>query len=305
MRILVTGTHGQLASSLVEVAECIPDITVITAGRPALDLLDPLSVRQAIFSARPDVVVSAAAYTAVDRAEDEQDLAYRVNVDGAACVAETTAALGIPVIHISTDYVFSGASSKPYLEEDEADPKTVYGYTKLLGEQAVAGLNPRHIILRTSWVYSPFGTNFVKTMLRVALERRTISVVSDQWGNPTCALDLAAAILHAAKHPACERPGIYHLAGTGDTNWSGFARQIFLASKTDGGPIADVLDIASAEYRTKAKRPLNSRLSCEKFAQTFGWRAPAWQDSARAVVLRILADGYPSYAPIAIDRPGA
>ncbi len=288
MKILVTGTHGQLATSLAEAAAAMPGIDLVAAGRPALDLSDPASIQREILAARPDLVVSAAAYTAVDRAEDEQDLAYAVNVIGAAAVAEAAATLRIPVIHISTDYVFSGDAARPYSEDDDTEPKTVYGYTKLRGEHAVASVNPRHIILRTSWVYSPFGTNFVKTMLRLAGERPAISVVADQWGNPTSALDLAEAILLVATHPARERSGIYHVAGSGDTNWANFARAIFASSKAAGGPCAEVHDIPSAEYPTRARRPLNSRLCCGKFERTFGWRAPPWQESTAAVVRRVL-----------------
>lgn len=291
MKILVTGMHGQLATSLVEAAAAWPGIELLAVGRPAFDLTDISSIRRTIFAAKPDVVVSAAAYTAVDRAEDDQDQAYTVNVIGAAAVAETAALLRVPVIHVSTDYVFSGETAEAYVEEDEPGPKTVYGYTKLRSEHAVASVNPRHIILRTSWVYSPFGTNFLRTMLRLAGERHTISVVADQWGNPTSALDLAQAILMVATHPARERPGIYHVAGTGETNWADFARSIFQASKAHRGPGADVQDIASADYRTRARRPLNSRLCCDKFERTFGWRAPPWQESTAAVVRRVLEAG--------------
>ena len=293
MKILVTGKYGQLATSLAEVADGMPDVTLIRAGRPELDLADPSSIPHAIAAAKPDVVVSAAAYTAVDRAEDEQDLAYRINVVGAAGVAEAAAQLQLPIIHVSTDYVFSGDEPAPYLEDDEAEPRTVYGYTKLRGEHAVACANPKHVILRTSWVYSPFGTNFVRTMLRLAAERRTVNVVADQWGNPTNALDLARAILHVATHSARDRPtGVFHVTGTGETNWAGFARHIFQASRAIGGPAADVCDITSAAYKAKARRPPNSRLSCDKFERTFGWRAPAWQAGTDAVVRRIVEADY-------------
>ena len=291
--MLVTGKNGQLATSLAEIADGVPELTLITAGRPEFDLLDPSTVRRTIAATKPDIVVSAAAYTAVDRAEDERDLAYRTNVVGAASVAEAAAQLRVPIIHVSTDYVFSGDAPAPYLEDDEAEPGTVYGYTKLRGEHAVASANPRHVILRTSWVCSPFGTNFVRTMLRLATERRTINVVADQWGNPTSALDLARAIVHVATHPSRDSYGVFHLTGTGETNWSGFARHIFQVSAAAGGPTAEVLDIASTDYRTKAKRPKNSRLSCDKFERTFGWRAPAWQASTEAIVRRIVEAEYP------------
>ncbi|MBP1862293.1 dTDP-4-dehydrorhamnose reductase [Rhizobium herbae] len=297
MKILVTGKNGQVVTSLVEAAAYMDDIELIAVGRPDFDLADPPSVRQTILAVKPEIVVSAAAYTAVDRAEDERNLAYAVNVTGAAAVAEAAAVLRVPIIHLSTDYVFSGTDPYPYLEDDEAEPKTVYGYTKLRSERAVASVNPRHIILRTSWVYSPFGANFVRTMLRIAAERDSIGVVSDQWGNPTSALDLAAAILLVATHPARHYSGIYHLAGTGETNWSGFARHIFDVSRALGGPFADVEDIRSSDYRTRAKRPANSCLSTDKFERVFGWRAPSWQASVETVVRRIIDRDYPNYSP--------
>lgn len=296
MKILVTGKNGQVVTSLVEAAADMEDIELITVGRPDFDLADPPSVRQTILAAKPEIVVSAAAYTAVDRAEDERNLAYTINVAGAAAVAEAAAVLRVPIIHLSTDYVFSGTDPYPYLEDDEAEPKTVYGYTKLRSERAVASVNPRHIILRTSWVYSPFGTNFVRTMLRIAADRDSIGVVSDQWGNPTSALDLATAILLVATHPARHYSGIYHVAGTGETNWSGFARHIFDVSRVHGGPSADVEDILSSDYRTRARRPPNSCLSSDKFERVFGWRSPSWQSSVEMVIRRIIDRDYPNYS---------
>jgi len=291
MKIVVTGTQGQVACSLVERAARLPHVEVIALGRPDLDLTKPLSVRHAIAAAQPDLIVSAAAYTAVDRAEDERELAYVVNVIGAASVAEAASRLGVPVIHLSTDYVFSGDGDRAYHEDDQALPATVYGYTKLESEYAVASVTPRHIILRTSWVYSPFGINFVKTMLRLAGDRDTISVVSDQWGNPTSALDIADAILRIASLSLDENYGIYHLAGTGEINWSGFASHIFRTSRIAGGPFASVREISSADYPTKARRPFNSRLSTDKFEEVFGWRAPAWQDSVDMVIKRLIPAG--------------
>ena len=230
MRILVTGREGQVVRSLIERSATLPGVELIAIGRPELELADPPSVRASIAAARPDIVVSAAAYTAVDRAEDEPDLAYAINAEGAGTVAAAAAELGAPVIHLSTDYVFSGEADAPYEETDATGPQGVYGKTKLLGEQAVAAANPRHVILRTAWVYSPFGANFVKTMLRLAAERDAISVVADQWGNPTSALDIAEGILHVAaalgyqEQPA--RYGVFHLAGTGSINWSGLAAHV-------------------------------------------------------------------------------
>jgi dTDP-4-dehydrorhamnose reductase len=289
MRIVVTGKAGQVVSSLLEAAAGRTGIEVITVGRPELDLTDHASVIGRITRLRPDVVISAAAYTAVDRAEDEPDLAYAVNVNGAAAVAEAAERAGAPVIHLSTDYVFAGDGSVPYDETCKAQPNTVYGWTKLKGEEAVAKANPRSIILRTSWVYSPFGTNFVKTMLRLAKDRPSISVVADQWGNPTSALDIADALIRIAANAVEDTAGTYHFSGSGETNWSGFARHIFARSKANGGPFADVIDIATADYPAKARRPANSRLCCAKAEATFGIHAPDWHDSTEIVVRRLLA----------------
>jgi len=294
MRLVVTGREGQVARSLIEKADLAGDIDVIALGRPELDLTQPSTISAAIAAAKPDFVVSAAAYTAVDQAEDEPDLAHLVNAIGAGAVAGAAAALDIPVIHLSTDYVFAGDGTGPYRETDATGPHGAYGRTKLEGETAVATANPRHIILRTAWVYSPFGKNFVRTMLRLAETRDTVSVVSDQWGNPTSALEIADAIIVVAKALAADAPsnayGTYHLAGTGDTNWSGFARAIFASSRQHGGPFADVTDIATADYPTRARRPLNSRLATDKFFSVFSWRAPDWRVSTDETVARLLSE---------------
>ncbi len=292
MKILVTGREGQVVRSLLEKAPQRPDLDVITLGRPELDLTKPETVHSAIEARKPDLVVSAAAYTAVDLAEDEQELAFAVNATGAEAVAEAAKTCGVPVIHLSTDYVFAGDADEPYVETDATGPRSVYGRSKLEGERLVARANPQHIILRTAWVYSPFGRNFVKTMLKLAETRDALSVVSDQWGNPTSALDIADAIIRVADHlaaaPDFSAYGVYHLVGTGDTNWSGFARAIFTESARLGGPTATVADITSAGYPTKAARPANSRLSTAKFQRVFNWSAPHWQSSLRDVVSRLV-----------------
>ncbi|MER9652415.1 dTDP-4-dehydrorhamnose reductase [Mesorhizobium sp. M0152] len=292
MRLVVTGREGQVAASLLEAGQARAGVEVIAIGRPELDLANPDTVIDAIAAAKPDIVVSAAAYTAVDQAEDEPDLAFQVNAVGAGKVAQAAARLGVPVIHLSTDYVFDGSKDRAYVETDPTAPLGVYGASKLAGEQAVAAANPRHVILRTAWVYSPFGKNFVKTMLRLAADRDEISVVADQWGNPTSALDIADAILHAAAMLHGDKNfgafGAYHLAGTGETSWSGFARHILDTSRVFGGPWARVRDIATTGYPTKARRPANSRLSTARFATAFGWTAPDWQDSTGKVVRRLL-----------------
>jgi len=293
MKILVTGREGQVVQSLIEKASQRSDLQVIALGRPELDLAKPETVHNAIEAIKPDFVISAAAYTAVDLAEDERELAFAVNATGAQAVAEAAKACNVPVIHLSTDYVFAGDADEPYVESDVTGPRSVYGSSKLEGERLVAQANPQYIILRTAWVYSPFGKNFVKTMLKLAETRDILSVVSDQWGNPTSALDIADAIIQVTDHLAATSDfsayGVYHLAGTSDTNWSGFARAIFSESAKLAGPTATVTDIATADYPTKAVRPANSRLSTAKFQQMFNWSAPHWQSSLRDVVARLIS----------------
>ncbi|UGX88265.1 dTDP-4-dehydrorhamnose reductase [Phyllobacterium meliloti] len=292
MRVVVTGREGQVARSLIERAALHPSVELLTLGRPDFDLAKPDTIFDAIKTAKPDLVVSAAAYTAVDQAEDEPELSYAINAAGAGAVAEAAARAGAPVIHLSTDYVFAGEGEKPYTEADPTGPHGVYGRTKLAGEALVAAANSKHLILRTAWVYSPFGKNFVKTMLHLAASRDSLSVVSDQWGNPTSAIDIADGILCVAERlhvdPQFDAFGIYHLAGTGSTSWSNFARTIFQASQDAQGPFADVKDILTSEYPTKARRPLNSRLNTEKFHEMFGWKAPAWEQSTKSTVKRLL-----------------
>jgi dTDP-4-dehydrorhamnose reductase len=299
VKVLVTGRDGQIAKSLVERAYGRSDIEIETVGRPEFDLTKSESVFREITSRRPGLVVSAAAYTAVDRAEEEPDLAWAVNADGAGAVSEAAAAIGVPVIHLSTDYVFPGDGDRAYTEQDKPSPNSVYGRTKLAGEAAVAAANSRHIILRTAWIYSPFGRNFLKTMLELAKQREVIGVVSDQFGNPTSALDIADGILHiagiAGSVPEHDRYGIFHIAGTGSIGWSGFAEHIFAASREAGGVTAEVQPIATSDYHlAKAKRPLNSRLSTDKLHRVYGWRSPAWQDSCSSVVHRLMNEAVPT-----------
>jgi dTDP-4-dehydrorhamnose reductase len=292
--VLVTGREGQVARSLVERAAADPAIELVSVGRPQLDLLEPETVRMEILAARPDVVVSAAAYTAVDQAEDEPEQAFAVNAQGAGTVAAAAAEAGAAIIYLSTDYVFSGNKPDEYAETDAPDPQNVYGRSKLEGEKAVAAANPRHAILRTAWVYSPFGKNFVKTMLALASQRNHVRVVADQWGNPTAAADIAEGILRIAKTVAADRRpefyGLFHLAGAGAANWADFARHVFAESARLDGPSAHVEEITTADYPTRARRPQNSRLSCEKLLDVYGWRPPAWQESCRTVVTRLVGE---------------
>jgi dTDP-4-dehydrorhamnose reductase len=287
MRILVTGCKGQVAVSLVERGAVRPGFEIIAAGRPGLDLEDTKSVFAAITAVRPDVVVNAGAYTAVDQAEQEFERAYSINRDGAGAVAAAAAALGVPLMHISTDYVYSGDKPASYDEGDATGPLGIYGKSKLAGEIAVRAAHPSPLILRTSWVYSPFGSNFVKTMLRLGRDRPVLSVVDDQVGNPTSALDFADAILRIA--PDSSVGGTYHLCGRGDVSWCGLARRIFAASKLAGGPSPEVKAISTAEYPTLARRPANSRLSMAAFHARFGFQLRSWQDATDETVVRLLA----------------
>jgi len=290
MKVLVTGSDGQLARALAE-RGAIPGIELIAAGRPELDLAVPGSALRAITAAAPDVVINAAAYTAVDEAECNRDLAFRINADGAGGVAAAAAEAGAAVIQISTDYVFDGRNGDPYREDDPTAPLGVYGASKLAGEEAVRGANARHVVVRTAWVHSPFGRNFVKTMMAAAKTRDTLTVVDDQHGNPTSALDLADGLLHLIERwrqsPGAGEGQTYHLAGSGSTSWCGFARRIMDECRNRGLPFAEVRPIATADWPTAAPRPANSVLSSEKFARDFGFVMPDWRNSLGEIVGRI------------------
>lgn len=290
IRLLVTGRTGQLACALVEQAALTPEIEVIALGRPDIDLERPATAAAAIRAARPDLVVNAAAFTAVDRAEAEPERAFAVNRDGAAAAAGAAAELDAPFIHLSTDYVFAGTKPGPYVETDATGPLNVYGASKLAGEIAVRQAHQRALILRTSWIYSPFGTNFVKTMLRLGRERPVLKVVDDQFGNPTSAIDLADAILRLAPRLVEYRaPGAtFHLAGAGVTTWCRFARYVFEMSHALGGPGPLVVPMASADYPAPARRPPSSRLDCTAFAGAFGFSLGPWQEGVQRVVRRLL-----------------
>ena len=295
MRIAVTGKEGQVARSLLERGAAAGH-NMVLIGRPELDLSgNAQAIMKAIDTARPDVIVSAAAYTAVDKAETERDLAFAINEKGAGAVAAAANAIRVPLVHLSTDYVFDGSKLDPYREDDETGPTGVYGASKLAGEQAVLAAYDNVAILRTAWVYSPFGANFVKTMLRLAGDRDEISVVDDQRGNPTSALDIADGIIAISENlmtgtdPA--QRGIFHMAGSGEASWAEFARAIFEYSIADGGPGARVKAIASTDYPTPARRPANSRLNGDKLALTHAVRMPDWHQSTATIVARLVRAG--------------
>lgn len=290
MRVLVIGARGQVAMALAERARHRHDITLNALGRPALDIENPGETEHAVIAARPDIVVNAAAYTAVDRAESEPERAFAVNRDGAAAVARAAARLKVPLVHLSTDYVFDGRKPAPYLETDAPNPLSVYGRSKCEGEVAVLAHHPTALILRTSWVFSPFGANFLKTMLRLGAERESLRIVDDQTGNPTSALDLAEIILgitpQLAATPATG--GICHLTNTGSTSWHGFAAAIFEASSSLGGPRPRLEAIPTSGYPTPARRPANSRLDTSAFTHRFGIIPRPWQAATAETVTRII-----------------
>lgn len=297
MRLVVTGKVGQIARALLE-AGARQGVDVVPVGRPELDLLTPQDGLTRLAQAMPDAIVSAAAYTAVDKAEREAEVAEAINAAGPAALAGLAAELNIPIIHLSTDYVFDGRKPTAYLETDPTNPLGVYGATKLQGELAVASTTANHAILRTAWVYSPFGNNFLKTMLRLAGTTPKLRVVDDQRGNPTSALDVADAIVSIANN-LVSRPadlslrGIFHLVGAGTVSWAGFATEIFAGSASLGGPRADVVPISTADYPTAARRPANSHLDTTKLQEVHGVVLPPWQRSTLDVVRRLLSDGLP------------
>lgn len=280
IRIAVIGAHGQVSTAIQEAARSRRgefEITVL--GRPHLDLEQPETIRTALAQAAPQIVVNAAAYTAVDQAEEDVDRARRINAVGPGVLAEETARRGIPILHFSTDYVFDGTKPSPYGERDTPNPRGVYGATKLEGERYVAEANPEHFILRTAWVYGPHGSNFVRTMIRLAETRPQVSVVADQVGNPTYSLDIAEGVLAVSGQLGQGRtapPGVYHMAGADDISWAALAQATFDALRRRGKPAAQVLPIGSADYPTRAVRPKNSRLDCAKLMAQFGVALPGW-----------------------------
>jgi dTDP-4-dehydrorhamnose reductase len=290
VKVLVTGREGQIAKSLLERGAPVPELDLIALGRPELDLERPGQLSEPIRALSPDVVINAAAYTAVDQAEDEPERARIVNADAAGAIAAAARNSGARVIQISTDYVFDGTATGAYCEDAPTSPLGVYGRTKCEGEERVRAEAPDHLILRTAWVYSPFGKNFVRTMMSIAESRDTVSVVADQHGNPTSALDLADGLITVLQ---CWRDGdtglggTYHLAGTGVTSWCGFAEGIFEQCRVLGMPAALVEPIATAAWPTRTPRPRNSALDCGRFLADFGFRMPDWRPSVGEVVGRL------------------
>jgi len=281
MKVLVIGRQGQLAQCLAALP-ARAGLTLALAGRPEADVARPESVRRAIAEAMPDVVVNTAAYTAVDRAEREPDSAFAINANGAEAVARAAAERGLPIIHVSTDYVFDGIEPRARVETDPTGPTGAYGRSKLAGEERVAAANPRHVIARTAWLIGPYGQNFLKTMLRLAAERDELRVVADQTGSPTYAPDLAQALVQIAQrigHAAATDPrwGVYHATSRGTATWHDLACAIVAASAAAGGRDVPVRAITTAEFPTPAARPKHSALDCGKLERVLGIVLPDWR----------------------------
>lgn len=291
--LLVFGGEGQVGraiSSLLPPAHW----RVVTASRALADITQPDQVARLMSQVEPDVVVNAAAFTAVDDAESTPELAVQVNAEGAATVAEAALQVGAPVIHLSTDYVFDGRSTRPWIESDRVGPLSVYGLSKEAGEQAVRRVHSGHVILRTSWVFGSHGKNFVRTMLRLGAERPQLRIVADQHGCPTPASDLAIAIWRIALQtitPSRDVFGTFHFAGHGATTWFDFASRIFLEAKRHGWPAPALEPIATAAYPTPACRPAYSVLDCAKIGAIYGIVPPSWHGGLSLCVADLLAPG--------------
>jgi dTDP-4-dehydrorhamnose reductase len=295
-RILLTGVTGQVGGELLKTLNSLGE--VVAPERMMMDLASANSVRETIRAVRPRWIVNPGAYTAVDKAESETELAYAINAEAVQVMAEEAQALGAGVIHFSTDYVFDGSGDTPYVETDATGPVSVYGVSKLAGEKALIESGAGHVIFRTSWVYGARGKNFLLTILKLAREREILRVVADQYGAPTWSRDLARMTAHVIgsceaaaktselKAVLADVGGVYHAAGAGETTWCGFAAEAVRLQyeREPGVQLAMIEGISTAQYPTPAKRPTNSRLNCGKLAKQFGWTMMGWQDSLREVM---------------------
>ena len=296
MKILLFGKNGQVGWELQR--SLAPLGELIALDRYSSDFCGDLSNRPGIAatleSCKPDVIVNAAAYTAVDKAESEAELAHMINAEAPRVMATYAKQSGAWLVHYSTDYVFDGSGDRPWRENDAINPLSVYGRSKLAGEQAIQNSGAQYLIFRTSWVYAARGSNFAKTMLRLAKEREQLSVINDQIGVPTGAELIADVTAHAIRTTSCkpEVSGIYHLAAAGETSWHAYAQHVFDFARQQGETLkigeADVKAIPTAEYPTPAKRPLNSRLNTEKLQTTFNLRLPDWQTGVERMLTEIL-----------------
>jgi len=280
MKILVCGHNGQVAQALSTQLAGLGETHLL--GRDQLDLARPEALREALRRLAPNLIINAAAYTAVDQAESEPDTAYAVNAEAPRVLAEEAVRLGAPLIHYSTDYVFDGYKATPYTEADQPNPLSIYGRSKLAGEQAITAVDGEHLILRTSWVYSLYGRNFLLTMQRLLQEKPQLKVVDDQIGAPTWAATIAAstrALIERWQAGQAGAWGTYHLTAQGETSWFGFAQAIAAQLEARGLPCAELLPIPTREYPTPARRPLNSRLDCTRLAREWDIHLPQWQQA--------------------------
>jgi len=278
MKILMLGQHGQVSQELQRTLQGAGELTVL--GREQLDLAQPELIRQHVQRLHPELIINAAAHTAVDQAESEPELAFAINATAPGILAEVAAELGAPLIHYSTDYVFDGSQAAPYHESDSTNPLSVYGRSKLAGEQAIQAVGAMHLILRTSWVYSQHGKNFLLTMQRLLQERESLSVVDDQIGAPTWAGTIAQATAQLIEHWRSGHAGpwgVYHLSAQDETSWFGFASAIAAHLRSQGKNVATLQPIPSSAYPTPAQRPLNSRLDCSRLQQNWHVQLPDWQ----------------------------
>lgn len=285
--MLITGASGQVGGELLQTLAPLGE--VIAPSRSEMDLANPSSVRDFIRETRPHWIVNAGAYTAVDRAESEPELAYAINAESVGVIAAEAKTLGASVIQFSTDYVFNGQGTTPWVESDPTGPLGVYGASKLAGEQALLTSGVSALIFRTSWVYGATGKNFLRTILKLAREREELRIVNDQHGAPTWSRDLAllaAHVVQLAKDAPAQISGVYHATGAGETTWAGFAEEAIrqLKRREPGAKLATVTGIASSDYPTPAVRPQNSRLNCGKLNLAFAWKMMEWQESLHKVI---------------------
>ncbi len=290
LKALITGANGQIGEALTRLAPS-HNIQGFATNSEILDISDGLRVAQIMRQVAPDIVINAAAFTAVDLAEQEKERAFEVNCEGPRHLARACAMRNVPLLHISTDYIFSGNGTSPFKETDDPSPQNVYGETKLAGERAIRAVLPHHIILRTAWVYSLTGRNFLKTMLRLGFDKGHLSVVDDQHGTPSFADDIAETLLIMANRISTgDKPayGTYHYTGAGRTTWHGFAREIFDTVKTETGKDITLTPTTSDAFPTPARRPAWSVLNCEKIEKTFAIAPKNWQDRVRLVTKTLL-----------------
>jgi dTDP-4-dehydrorhamnose reductase len=285
LRVLMFGATGQVATEIRRLAG--PDLAVRALGRGEADLADPEACAAHVAAAEADVAINAAAYTAVERAEAEEDLATVVNGAAPGAMARAAAARGMPFLHVSTDYVFDGSGDRPWREDDPVAPLGAYGRSKLAGERAVAAAGGPHVILRTAWVFAAHGHNFVGTMLRVGAERDRLTVVDDQRGGPTAAADIAAALVAVSRAFAAGRgvSGVFHFCGAPTVTWRGFAQEIFRQADWIRAP--EVAPIATADWPTPAARPKNSALDCARIAADYGVAQPDWRASLDTIIAEL------------------